>query len=372
MPTTQHHPDHRRVHLRDDVYIVSVKINHISHLPRSIFMNVRWNRLCLLFLLPLVGLGGCEGCDEKNQTPTLKVPFSDDFNRKTLGSQWFSEMSGRWRIVASAKNQRDGRLCVEQARNNPLFLLGRLPRDVEIEFDAWAHERTGDVKIELFTDGRFHASGYVLVHGGWNNSTSIIDRLGEHNKNCKWKQQSKRILCRRWKRGGPKKDRKYHWRVVRRGEKLQWFVDGKLYMQYHDPSPLDGKNHGFFAFSNWIAYTCFDNLKIRALETVTSSAGSAPQPRTVRQAPPVRRIVPVKRIDPVPAETPPSPQVSAPMNRPRVFPKKRSQVLMLNRPKRPLLRVKSRVFLQRRPMPTIKYPSKKVRVLRLAPRPSKR
>ena len=37
-----------------------------------------------------------------------------------------------------------------------------------------------DIKCELFADGRRHASGYVVILSGWNNSKSIIARRDEH------------------------------------------------------------------------------------------------------------------------------------------------------------------------------------------------
>ena len=38
----------------------------------------------------------------------------------------------------------------------------------------------GDVRAELFGDGTDHGSGYVLVHGGWGNTLSVLARLAEN------------------------------------------------------------------------------------------------------------------------------------------------------------------------------------------------
>lgn len=219
-------------------------------------------------------LVACESCEEKSNIPSLQLPFADNFDRPTLGSSWFTERPGRWKIQYDTKTQ-TGQLCVWQARNMPLFLRGKLPRNVVIEFDAWAKQGEGDVKIELFTDGKYHATGYVLIHGGWNNSWSIIDRLDEHNPNCRAHEAHQKTNCRRVMRGGPVAQKRYHWKVVRFGDTVEWFLDGKLYLRYPDPMPLEGSAHQFFAFSNWIAHVCFDNLQIK--EYVPTPAQQIPQ-----------------------------------------------------------------------------------------------
>jgi len=217
----------------------------------------------LFALLLAGGLLGCEGCEEK-KAKKLSLPFSDNFNRVALGNNYSSESIGRWRI--SYNNQtHDGRLCVDNTRNNPLFLNLKLPRNVVVEFDAWAMENEGDVKVEIFTDGKLHATGYVLIHGGWNNRISIIDRLDEHNKN------------RRRRGGGPVRGRKYRWKITRHGDTVNWYIDGKFFMKYKDPKPLEGKKHGFFAFSNWKSHICFDNLRVAEFSGAQSASAAKPK-----------------------------------------------------------------------------------------------
>lgn len=266
--------------------------------------------LCVAFLLISSLTWGCEGCEIQEASTTLKVPFADNFDRPSLGAMWSSEMAGRWRIQFDERTKQ-GRLCVEQARNNPLFLRGTLPRDVVVEFDAYAQEKDGDVKIELFTDGRFHATGYVLAHGGWHNAMSIIDRLGEHNRDCSAKEQNARANCRRWTRREKVIIGKgHHWKVIRHGEKLLWYLDGKLFMRYDDPQPLEGKGHQFFAFSNWIAHVCFDNLTIRPYTPETAQKEApAPSPARVLVTP---SPTPVPSTPSDPASSDPAPSDPAP------------------------------------------------------------
>ncbi|MCB9639249.1 MAG: hypothetical protein H6727_10195 [Myxococcales bacterium] len=233
-------------------------------------------------------------------------------------------MPGRWRIQYDERTKQ-GRLCVEQARNNPLFLRGALPRDVVVEFDAYAQEKDGDVKIELFTDGRFHATGYVLVHGGWHNAMSIIDRLGEHNRDCRGKEQNQPANCRRWTRKQKVVMKKrHHWKVVRHDNKLMWYLDGKLFMRYDDPQPLEGKGHGFFAFSNWIAHVCYDNLSIRAYTPPLQKKSSAAPLVAPAKAAPIPRAV-----EPEPKAPTPQPVQEAPKAQPA--PPLRAKFLLQNR-----------------------------------------
>ena len=64
-------------------------------------------------------------------------------------------------------------------KNNPLWLQARLPRDVAVEFDVRSEFPEGDISVELFGDGTDPRSGYMLVHGGWNNTLSVIARQDE-------------------------------------------------------------------------------------------------------------------------------------------------------------------------------------------------
>jgi hypothetical protein len=313
-------------------------------------MDRLWKKVGWIVVLLLVGLAGCEDCVEV-RTKKLSLPFTDNFNRSHLGKMWRSEMSGLWRIEYNSKKG-EGRLCVENARNNPLFLKGRLPRNVIVEFDAWALSDEGDVKIELFTDGRYHATGYVLIHGGWHNKVSIIDRLDEHNKN------------RKRRRGGPAKKRRYHWKVVRHGKTVYWYLNGGKtpYMTYKDPQPLEGRGHEFFAFSNWHAYVCFDNLRIRRWTPPPPVATRRPAPVRRRPAPtPPRTVAPV--ADPLPPP-PPTPAYQPPPEQPTVAQPQQVRPSHRRRKKRPL---RLRIMRPRLLRPNLQQPHiiRRPRVLRL-------
>jgi hypothetical protein len=178
------------------------------------------------------------------------LPFTDRFDRAAIGPGWWT-IGGHWRIA-------NGELWAPAVKNDPLWLELRLPRDVAIEFDARSEtgsgNRQGDIKFEVFGDGRDHASGYICIFGGWNNEISVIARRDEHGADRKERRDRK-----------VEPGRRYHMRVERRGGALRWLVDGQLFLEYDDPRPLSGKGHDRFAFSGWEADVFFDDLRIEPL-----------------------------------------------------------------------------------------------------------
>ncbi len=200
------------------------------------------------------------------------VPYQQDFSDPAVVQRDFFSTGGHWRVV-------NGQLLSPGVKNNPLWLQAKLPRDVAIEFDARSESPEGDLKVEVFGDGTDHASGYILIHGGWNNSLSIIARLDEHGASLQSLQQraeGKGLV----ETGVFRKDthmrvearpypveigRTYRWRIERRGSLLRWLIDGKPFMEFDDPLPLEGKGHDRFGFSSWDAQLFFDNLRIEPL-----------------------------------------------------------------------------------------------------------
>jgi hypothetical protein len=176
--------------------------------------------------------------------------FRDAFDREALGDAWWTA-GGHWRIAR-------GELWAPEPKNNALWLRMRLPRDVAVEFDARSEgggaDRQGDIKFEIFGNGRDHASGYVCIFGGWNNTVSAIARLDEHGADRHERKD------RKVERG-----RTYHMRVERRGGRLRWLVDGAPFLDWDDPRPLAGPGHDRFGFSGWAADLFFDNLVVEPL-----------------------------------------------------------------------------------------------------------
>ena len=190
-----------------------------------------------------------------NTSLKAELIFQDRFDDEKTLSQYTQAKAdqgyeaGTWRI-------KEGRLYGQKIHNAALWLSTlKLPKNVRIEFDAWTHEKAGDLKCEIFGDGRHHQSGYIVIAGGWNNRLNIIARQDEHGEDRK-----KDARCSQYKHiGCNKKDQVQHWRIERYNDRLMWFVDEKLIMYYDDIFPMEGE---YFAFNNWSAATSFDNLEV--------------------------------------------------------------------------------------------------------------
>ena len=184
--------------------------------------------------LASVGLGGAlvtAGCTEP-RSPTVGQRFEDHFERSELGPDWRETGEG-WRIEGGA-------LRGQGARNHPLWLKRKLPRNARIEFDA--------------VQAAYTATSYVVIFGGWGNNYNVIARMDEHAPD-------------RRQRVGPRVEmgRHYHFTIERRGRVLRWLLDGAPMLEWDDPDPLAGPGHEYFAFNDWDALVHFDNLVITPL-----------------------------------------------------------------------------------------------------------
>lgn len=179
--------------------------------------------------------------------------FQDDFNRQTLGDNWH-RTGGNYTLEG-------GWLHVRGARNHPLWLRRELPRDVRIEFDVKSMSPDGDIKVEVYGDGTSHAeaesytaTSYVIIFGGWGNSTNAIARMNEHGDD--------RVDGERYP---VEVGRTYRIRIERRGNTITAWADDHMLATMEDDSPLFGNGHDHFAFNNWESDLYFDNLSITPL-----------------------------------------------------------------------------------------------------------
>lgn len=195
------------------------------------------------------------GCRVKDPPP-ITAPWSDDFERATIGSDYFQ--SGAGFTLAQ------GALVAQGAENHPLWLRKKLPRNCRIEFTATADTAVGDIKVEVFGDGLsydpngggYTSTGYVIIFGGWNNSKSMIAKGDEHGQ---------QMVARTDRKVVPSVA--YQFVIERRDGTLSWYLNGEKspFLQYIDPSPLAGAGHEYLGFGNWQARTRFDNLTITPL-----------------------------------------------------------------------------------------------------------
>jgi hypothetical protein len=211
-------------------------------------------------VVTLWAVGGI-GCKVKD-TPPITAPWADTFERDDIGRNYYI---GTGSLEPSTGYQlKDGALSARGAHNKPLWLRKKLPRDVRIDVTTWSTENRGDLKVEMFGDGKsfdpdgggYTATGYVFIFGGWYNSKSMIARLDEHGQDVKERLLPKVVP-----------NQKYRWRIERQGKQIRWFVDDMNvpFLSYDDAKPLEDSGHEFFGFNNWETDTWFDNLEITPL-----------------------------------------------------------------------------------------------------------
>ena len=189
-------------------------------------------------------------------TPTQGglLVFEDRFERADIGSAYrvgeadLGHKAGTWRIDK-------GRLVASKIHNAALWLKQELPPKVRIEFTATALSDDGDIKAEVFGDGRTHQSGYILLFGGWKNTVRAIARRDEHGEDRK----NDNRCFRNGRRRCVEKGVEYKWTIERTDHIVKWFIDDQLLLTYPDQHPLNGRH---FAFNNWEPDAAFDNLRI--------------------------------------------------------------------------------------------------------------
>lgn len=216
-------------------------------------MDPRFTHRAVTAAVLAAALVAAAACTPQGDPAIGSDGFSDDFERSTLGDAWHNT-GGPYRI-------RDGWLNVRGARNKPLWLRRKLPRDVRIELDVRSESPEGDIKLEVFGDGTsratsesYTATSYVVIFGGWNNSANVIARMDEH-------ADDRAVGAARRVEPG----RTYHLKIEREGDTITAWVDGEELASMTDPDPLEGRGHEYFAFNNWESDLWFDNLEIEPL-----------------------------------------------------------------------------------------------------------
>jgi hypothetical protein len=195
----------------------------------------------------------------------ISEPFNDYFNRSDIGQDYVST-SDAWKIQG-------GKLCGRGARNHPLWLTRRLPKNARIEFDAMSRSTDGDIKVEAWGDGKSAATGtsynnatsYIFIYGGWRNTYHV---LAKHDEHAKDRLELKVNASEKEYRARPvDPNRLYHFKIERSDGVLRWSVDDIEIHSLNDSKPLEGPGHEHFGFNNWEVAVCFDNLTITPLRS---------------------------------------------------------------------------------------------------------
>ncbi len=196
--------------------------------------------------------GGTDGA-ERVRTPS------------NLGPNWMQMKTSAWKIE-------NGRLCGENARNRGVWLNRTLPVNARIEFDAIALTDDGDLKAEVWGDGRSYATStsytnatsYLVILGGWKNSIHALARLNEHGTDRKEIRVDKKSDDPRER--PVERGQLYQFKIERTdGKTIRWSVNGIEYLSWSDAAPLAGQGHDHFGFNEWEAKVCFDNVKVTPL-----------------------------------------------------------------------------------------------------------
>jgi hypothetical protein len=183
----------------------------------------------------------------------------------SLGPSWSQAATNVWHIE-------NGKLCGAMAHNHGVWLTRTLPVNARIEFDAISEDQDGDLKAEVWGDGRSFATGqsytnatsYLTIFGGWHNTLHKLARLNEHGADAK------EIKIDKTSDDPTEKPvtagQVYHFKIERTdGKTVRWSVNGTEYLSWADPQPLAGIGHDHFGFNDWEAKVCFDNVKVTPL-----------------------------------------------------------------------------------------------------------
>ncbi|MGO8999794.1 MAG: hypothetical protein ACLQVI_41240 [Polyangiaceae bacterium] len=185
----------------------------------------------------------------------------------SLGPDWVQAGTDVWHIE-------NGRLCGSNAHNHGVWLQRTLPVNARIEFDAISDSEAGDLKAEIWGDGRSAATGrsytnatsYLTILGGWNNTLHKIARLNEHGTDAKEIKVDKNKTSDDPREQPVTAGQVYHFKIERTdGKTVKWSVNGLEYLTYPDAQPLAGMGHDHFGFNDWEAKVCFDNVKVTPL-----------------------------------------------------------------------------------------------------------
>ncbi|HRR81644.1 MAG TPA: hypothetical protein P5118_15795, partial [Planctomycetota bacterium] len=105
-----------------------------------------------------------------------------------------------------------------------------------------AYKYTRDFNVTICADGQDLSSGYSFLYGGWDNKETAITRGNTVVARCDSVIPRSSGIHRRW----------FYLKAEKRGNTLNFFVDGVRVLTYKDPDPLPGNRVGIWTWGNGI------------------------------------------------------------------------------------------------------------------------
>lgn len=186
-----------------------------------------------------------------------------------FGPNWTvpQKSANAWRIE-------EGRLCGQGALNHGVWLNTILPINARIEFDAISDSADGDLKAEVWGDGKSgatatsytNATSYIAILGGWKNTAHVLARKNEHGKDRKELRVDAESDDPRLQPVSVAQT--YRFKIERNdGKTVRFSVNDQELLRFEDPDPLVGVGHDHLGFNNYWAQikSCYDNVKITPL-----------------------------------------------------------------------------------------------------------
>jgi len=172
-----------------------------------------------------------------------KLVFSDDFERQELGNDWLS-VCGKWAI-------KDGHLTMAKDGDGAIVYAKPLAPSQRIEYDAWAERGYPcDLSALLCANPKLRnafGSAYFFGFGSEMNAFSkLLINLVEH-----------RIIPLRMVPG-----RRYHVICERDGERLSFWVDGKVVLHCLHRDRLDGPENRHAGLYMYLPGQYVDNVRL--------------------------------------------------------------------------------------------------------------
>lgn len=196
--------------------------------------------LSAVLALVLAAIGGWTWFQQARTWFGWEEVFRDDFTRSAVGPA-YRPNDGQWSV-------HDGELRGRGSGFVDISLARPFPGNLRFTFDARVIPGSPKHEIAVYLDGpRRDRSGYYFGFGG-DYATTAIDRAGEE--------------VRHVRSPAVEAGRRYRVEVIRRNNRLEIDVDGRLIAGYLDPFPLDPAETDRLRVGTYDGEVAIDNLRV--------------------------------------------------------------------------------------------------------------